>query len=400
MARRKGRRSFGSLRQLPSGRWQARYHDAAGKSHTAPETFATRPEAARFLAQVETDLARGEWTDPRAGRVSFAEWAARWQATTTNLRPNTRALHDYLLRRFLLPAFADTAVADLDLMVVRSWLAGLEREAVSPNTVAKAYRLLARIMDTAVEAGLIVRNPCSVKGAATERAAEMRVATVTQVAALAEAIHPRFRALVLVAAYAGLRWGELVGLRVKRVDLLHGRITVAEQVTETDGHFSWGPPKTEAGRRTVTLPAVAAAALAEHLATYSQPGPEGLVFTSTEGGLLRRSNFNRRVWRPATRAAGLAGLRFHDLRHLVHRRWGEHAGVDGPDGALLLGRRPALPARPGGPGRRHRGRLGRADRGRFNPGGEAAVSTEWHAGGTNRAIRQGQEAPLTRRASL
>jgi integrase len=314
MARRKGRRSFGSVRQLPSGRWQARYRDAAGKSHTAPETFATRPAAAQFLAQVETDLARGEWTDPRAGRVSFAEWAGRWQATTTNLRPNTRALHGYLLRRFLLPAFADTALADLDLMAVRSWLAGLEGAAVSPNTVAKAYRLLARIMDTAVEAGLIVRNPCSVKGAATERAPEMRVATVTQVAALAQAIDPRFRALVLVAAYAGLRWGELVGLRAKRVDLLHQRITVAEQATD-DGHFTWGPPKTEAGRRTVTLPAVAAEALAEHLATYSQPGPDGLVFTSTESGLLRRSNFNRRVWRPATRTAGLAGLRFHDLRH-------------------------------------------------------------------------------------
>jgi integrase len=163
---------------------------------------------------------------------------------------------------------------------------------------------------------MVVRNPCSVKGAATERAAEMRVATVAQVAALAEAINPRFRALVLVAAYAGLRWGELVGLRAKRVDLLHQRITVAEQATEIDGQFTWGPPKTEAGRRTVTLPAVAAAALAEHLSTYSQPGSDGLVFTSTEGGLLRRSNFNnRRVWLPATRAVGLDGLRFHDLRH-------------------------------------------------------------------------------------
>ena len=77
MTRGKGRRSFGSVRRLPSGRWQARYRDVAGKSHTAPETFATRPEATRFLAQVETDLARGEWTDPRAGRVLFAEWAVR-----------------------------------------------------------------------------------------------------------------------------------------------------------------------------------------------------------------------------------------------------------------------------------------------------------------------------------
>jgi hypothetical protein len=143
----------------------------------------------------------------------------------------------------------------------------------------------------------------------------MRVATVAQVAALADAIDPRFRALVLVAAYAGLRWGELVGLRVKRVDLLHSRITVAEQATEIDGQFTWGAPKTEAGRRIVALPAVAAAALVEHLGSYSQPGPDGLVFTSTEGALLRRSNFNRRVWRPATRAVGLKGLRFHDLRH-------------------------------------------------------------------------------------
>ena len=125
------------MRQLPSGRWQARYPDLTGKSHTAPQTFASKPEAARFLAQVQTDLARGEWTDPRAGRVPFQEWAARWQQTTTNLRPNTRALHGYLLRRFLLPAFAGTALADIDLMAVRVWLAGLERESVSPNTAAR-----------------------------------------------------------------------------------------------------------------------------------------------------------------------------------------------------------------------------------------------------------------------
>jgi hypothetical protein len=149
MPRRKGRRSFGSLRQLPSGRWQARYRDAAGKSHTAPQTFATRPEAARFLAQVETDLARGEWTDPGAGRVSFAEWAGRWQATTTNLRPNTRALHAYLLRRFLLPAFADTALADLDLMVVRSWLAAWSARPSRPTPSPRLLELQAIGVDHA-----------------------------------------------------------------------------------------------------------------------------------------------------------------------------------------------------------------------------------------------------------
>jgi hypothetical protein len=87
--------------------------------------------------------------------------------------------------------------------------------------------------------------------------------------------------------------GHLVGLRVKRVDLLHGRVTVAEQVAEVNGRLLPGPPKTEAGRRTVTLPAAAAVALAEHLASFAAPGPEGLVFPAPEGGYLRRSNFRR-----------------------------------------------------------------------------------------------------------
>jgi integrase len=310
-----GRRRFGSVRRLPSGRWQARYRTSDGRQHTAPQTFPTRTEAIRYLTMVEVDLSRGQWTNPRLGRATFSAWAERWQQTTTNLRPNTRVLQSYLLRRFLLPAFGSTPLVDLDVMAVRAWLAELEAASVHPSTRAKAYRLLARILDTAVEAGRIPRNPCTVKGAASEQAAEMRVATVAQVAALAEAVGPQYKALVLVAAYAGLRWGELAGLRVKHVDVLHAQITVAEQVTEIAGTFTWGPPKTRAGRRTVTLPSVAATALEAHLRTWADRDPDGLVFTSPRGGLLRRSNFCRRVWLPATRVAGVEGLRFHDLRH-------------------------------------------------------------------------------------
>jgi hypothetical protein len=97
--------------------------------------------------------------------------------------------------------------------------------------------------------------------------------------------------------------GELAGPRVRRVDLLHRQITVAEQLLEVRGRLAFGPTKTGAGRRTVTLPMVAAEALAEHLSVYAEVGPDGLVFPAERGGPIRRSNFTRRVWIPATEMA-------------------------------------------------------------------------------------------------
>jgi Phage integrase, N-terminal SAM-like domain len=152
------RRRFGSVRRLPSGRWQVRYRTSDGRQHTAPETFATKTEATRHLAQVETDLGRGQWSDPRLGRTTFAAWAARWEATTVNLRANTRATYRNLLRRYLLPTFGTMPLADLDAMAVRAWLAKLEREGVGASTRAKSYRLLSRILGTAIESGYLSRK--------------------------------------------------------------------------------------------------------------------------------------------------------------------------------------------------------------------------------------------------
>ena len=176
-------------------------------------------------------------------------------------------------------------LADLDAMAVRAWLAKLEREGVAASTRAKSYRLLSRILGTAVEGGYLTRNPCTIRGAAAERAPEMRFATVAEVAALADAIPPRFRALVLVAAYAGLRWGELAGLRRQAggpAASAGSRWPSSSWRSAAGSHV--GPPKTGAGRRTVTLPTVAAEALAEHLSVYAEAGPDGLVFPAERGG--------------------------------------------------------------------------------------------------------------------
>jgi integrase len=314
--RRQRGRSFGTVRKLPSGRWQVRYYDRAGARHTAPRTFPSKGDATRYLTQVEADLLRGVWTDPRLARTTFGEWVDRWQQTAGDLRPGTRVLYGYLLRRFLLPAFGSMPLGKLDALNVRAWLGGLHQAGeVTPTTIAKAYRLLRSILNAAVEAGYLARNPCAIKGAGIERAAEMRHVSIPQLTALAEAVPARYRALILVAGFGGLRWAELVGLRRRHVDLAGAKLHVVEQAAEVAGKFIVGPPKTEAGRRVVTLPALAVAALAEHLDRYAAPGPDGLVFLSARGKYLARSSFRRLVWLPAVQQVGLDGLRVHDLRH-------------------------------------------------------------------------------------
>jgi len=314
--RRKRGRSFGTIRRLPSGRWQVRYYDRAGIRHTAPRTFPSKADATRHLAQVEADLLRGVWTDPRLARITFGEWVERWQQTTADLRPGARALYDYLLRRFLLPAFGTTPLGKLDTLTIRAWLGELHQAAeVTPTTIAKAYRLLRRSLNVAVEAGYLSRNPAAIKGAGIERAAEMRHISIPQLTTLADAVPARYRALILVAGFGGLRWAEMVGLRRRHVDLAGARLHVVEQAAEVAGKFIIGPPKTDAGQRVVTLPTVAVTALAEHLDRYAAPGPDGLVFLSARGKHLARSSFRRLVWLPAVRMVGLDGLRVHDLRH-------------------------------------------------------------------------------------
>src|SRR4029453_10912386 len=216
----KGRRAFGSVRQLASGRWQARYLDAAGGRDTAPRALPAKGEGTPPLDQVEAALLRGSWADPKLGRVMFEEWVEQWRPTTANLRPGTLVLYDYLLRRFLLPAFGPVPLGRLDMMTVRAWLADLHRAGeVTPTTIAKAYRLLPRLLNVAVEAGYLPRKPCTGKGAGAERAAEMRHASIPQLHQLADAVPGRYRALILLAGYGGRRLAVLAGGRRRHVDL-------------------------------------------------------------------------------------------------------------------------------------------------------------------------------------
>jgi len=190
---------------------------------------------------------------------------------------------------------------------------------VTPVTAAKAYRLLKSIMATAVDDGLIRRNPCRIKGASVEKSPERPLLTISQVYAqvyaLADTVDRRYRALILLACFCGLRWGELAGLQRADIDCDPRTIRIARQLCEVPGRPPFlAPPKSDAGKRTVSMPSMIVADVSAHLDAFTMPEAEALVFTSPHGKPLRHPNFRRGVWYPALAATGL-DVHFHDLRH-------------------------------------------------------------------------------------
>jgi integrase len=312
-----GKRRFGRVRKLPSGRFQARYLGPDGIDRPAPRTFPTKTDAERWLAVKEGEIIRQEWRSPEHARVSLGTYLVDWIEQRPNLRPRTTDLYQWLHRKYIEPTLDRYSLGDVTPGTVRAWRARLVDSGASTTMVAKAYRLLRAVLNTAVEDELIRRNPCRIKGAGQERPPERPVATVAQVYALADAVPARFRVLILMAAFTSLRYGELAALRCEDVNTRTGAVTVrATLVERQDGSLTFGPPKTEAGRRTVTVPTAVRSDLRDHLRTYVAAEGDALVFTGATGAPLRRSNFQRAArWTQAVAAVGLPGFHFHDLRH-------------------------------------------------------------------------------------
>ncbi len=311
-----GKRRFGTVRKLPSGRYQARYTGPDGLSRPAPHTFRTKTDANIWLTQTEAAVLRDDWVNPGAGMVLLGEYAVSWVAERPKLRPTTRQRYASLVRRHIAPHLGHLAVGQIRERDIRRWHQRRTEQGVSAGTLAHAYQLLKAIFNTAVEDELIRRNPCRISGAGAHAAQERPVLTVEQVYALVDAMPARYRALVLLATFASLRWGELAGLRRRNVDLTDCVIRVEFTTVELDsGKILYDqPPKSAAGARAVAFPAALATTLADHLSEFTAEPPDALVFTSARGTVLRRNNF-RRVWRRVLRQVGLDGFRFHDLRH-------------------------------------------------------------------------------------
>lgn len=319
MANRSGHRRFGHVRKLPSGRYQASYLGPDGRRRTAPETFERKKDADLYLSRVESLMANGDWTDPARAKIRFGDYAERWVAERAGLRPRTVELYRWLLGKHIAPALGTVPIGGLTTPMVRAWRADLLVAGVSETMAAKSYRLLRAILNTAVDEDRIIpRNPCRVRGADRENPAERPVLTVTQVFELADAMrYRRLRALILVTAFATLRWGEVTALRRCDVAADGSWVRVSYAHTEVTGRgIVVGPPKSRAGVRTVSIPAVIRSEIVKHLMAYVGPRPDALLFTGPKGGALRRGHFNNLTrWVDTVTKLGVPGLHFHDLRH-------------------------------------------------------------------------------------
>lgn len=245
--------------------------------------------------------------------MTFAEWAERWEATTVNLRPTTRALNLGVVRNYLLPRFGRWPLAKITTADVKAMVAEESMGELSASAVRRHATVLGTILGGAVDDGRLARNPVRGVKLPPENARPMRFLEPEELATLAEA-HPAFyRPLIVTAGYVGMRWGKLAGLALDHVDLLRRTIRIDRQLVDVGGVLSFGPPKTRAGIRTVTMPRALGEILAEHFAS-SAVQSSGLAFPGPKGAAMRRSNF-RRVWANATAEAGQDGLVFHELRH-------------------------------------------------------------------------------------
>jgi integrase len=256
---------------------------------------------------------RGWILAPETSR--FEAWAADWSSNPAK-RSTAWARDESVIRLHLVPTLGARPVATITQRDVQALVTAATGER-APLSVRREYRVLRAIMAAALNADLIARSPCRSINLPSAEPQKPHVVTAEELAALVDALDPEAGPMAYLGAVLGLRWGGCAGLRVGRLDLLAERLEVAEQRTRgRHGGMEDGPPKSDAGRRSMTIPAPLVLVLAELLARRSLTAADAdaHVFTMPEGGPLEYAHWRHRIWRPAVKLAKLDGLNFHDLR--------------------------------------------------------------------------------------
>jgi integrase len=324
----KSRRRFGSIRKLPSKRFQARYTGPDRKVHTAPETFDTKGDAEAWLAvewaKVQTS---GSWVPPAAAheehvaRVAtyfgaYAEEVIERRVADGKIRASTAALYRKLIRLHL-GEFLKQPLSEIKTRQVAKWHASMSS---TPSSRSNAYGVLSTVMHEALRDELIHSSPCRVSGGGAKKstgrtASEDEVLDLPSLGKYLDAAPEKYRMALQLAFWCGLRSGEVRGLRRRDVDLKAGELTVAQQIVKLDGkNVVSAQVKTDAGHRTIAIPPHIIGVMQDWLAALPVKGRDALLFTSPTGGPMSGEAL-RAAGKKAATAIGRPNLRVHSLRH-------------------------------------------------------------------------------------
>ncbi|MEY8039152.1 tyrosine-type recombinase/integrase [Saccharopolyspora cebuensis] len=309
-------------------RWRVRWVDPqSGETKTA--FFEKKAHAERHDANVHADISRGLYVDPREGKITVAEYAERWRRDQLH-RDSTTAMVERAFKLHINPILGHRELRELRPSHIRMWVKD-RSQALAASTVRLFYSYLSSMCRAAVLDKVIGSTPCvGVRLPSVERG-DRFIPTPVQIHEVARELFERYRAVPYIAAGCGLRASEVFGLELEHVDFERREITVVQQLKQLPGQRpQLAELKTKTSKRTVELPEVVAAALREHLEAFPPQAteiddcvdpknparrPSRLLFTTTSGLPVTRSNWSP-VWRSAVKRAGLpAGFGLHGLRH-------------------------------------------------------------------------------------
>ena len=329
--------TFGAVETLPSGRYRARYRGPDGRRYTAPTLFLAQRDARGWLALRQAEIIRKAWTPPGADelpkhRLTFKSYADTWLAQR-DLKDRTREHYSKLLEDHLLPRFGAMPIASITVDDVRDWHSNTGTK--TPTLRAHCYGLLRTVMSTALSDGKIRASPCVIRGAGSSRRVhKIRPASLDEIGVITQEMPQQYQAMVLLAAWCALRFGELTELRRKDISIFeptedqladalansedapepYGIVRVERAVVRLDEGPKVTTPKSDAGRRDVEMPPHLLPVIKDHLTRFVDPDKDALLFPNAHGGHLTPASLYRRYY-TARAEAGRDDLRWHDLRH-------------------------------------------------------------------------------------
>jgi integrase len=314
-------------------RFVACYRDPEGRQRSAG-TYSSHRAAERAGNREEAKVGQGTWHDHSRGQVTFATYVETVWLPSKQVETSTLAAYRSYLDKHFLPVFGRRPIGKILPSEVQRWVTTATENGLSGASVGKYHTLLHSIFQRALRDRVVTFNPCEHTELPKVIKKKARTLTPAEYDAILAALPTQHRLMVETAINTGLRWGELIALKPRHLDLNKRRLTVEETVVEvsiknspTGQRMLTKPYPKDNEPRTLGLPADLAERLAEHI-TDHRLKPGDLLFPTRDGTPISRNTFRTRIWRPAVKASGLDfDARFHDLRH-AHASWLLAGGSD------------------------------------------------------------------------